>query len=113
MVFPVRRCNLPVAFGTTAQVRNISSLFRRELESFAAKVQPELVIISAGFDSHRADPVGSLGLEVEDFGELTKIVRDVAAVHAGGRVVSVLEGGYNPPVLAECVETHLRGLISH
>jgi acetoin utilization deacetylase AcuC-like enzyme len=51
-------------------------------------------------------------LEVEDFDELTKIVRDVAAVHAEDRVVSVLEGGYNPPVLAECVDAHLRGLLA-
>jgi acetoin utilization deacetylase AcuC-like enzyme len=42
---------------------------------------------------------------------LTKIVRDVAAVHSGGRVISVLEGGYNPPVLAECVDAHLRELL--
>ena len=103
--------NLPVAFGTPRE--KYLNLFRCELESFVAKVKPELVIISAGFDSHRADPIGSLGLEVEDFGELTKVVRDVAAVHSQGRVVSVLEGGYNPPVLAECVDTHLRGLMSH
>jgi len=71
------------------------------------------VLISAGFDSHRADPIGSLGLEVEDFAELTRIVGDVANVHAEGRVVSILEGGYNPPVLAQCVEAHLQGLLGH
>ena len=59
---------------------------------------------------HRDDPIGSLGLEVEDFAELTEIVRDVAAVHAEGRIVSVLEGGYNPPILAESVALHLRRL---
>ena len=69
------------------------------------------MLVSAGFDSHREDPIGSLGLEVEDFDELTKIVRNIATVHAEGRVVSLLEGGYNPPVLAECVETHVRGLL--
>jgi acetoin utilization deacetylase AcuC-like enzyme len=82
------------------------------LEKFAARFRPQLILISAGFDSHRADPIGSLGLEVEDFADLTKIVRDVAAVHAEGRIVSVLEGGYNPPVLAECVDVHLRGLLA-
>ena len=94
--------NLPISFGTPRQTYRES--FAAELEKFAGRFRPQLILISAGFDSHRADPIGSLGLEVEDFAELTKIVRDVAAVHAEGRIVSVLEGGYNPPVLAECVD---------
>ena len=102
--------NLPVSLGTPRQTYRES--FASALEKFSARFRPQLVLISAGFDSHRADPIGSLGLEVEDFAELTKIVRDVAAVHAEGRVVSVLEGGYNPPVLAECVDAHLRGLMA-
>ena len=101
--------NLPITFGTPRAVYR--ELFRNELEQFAARIRPQLVLISAGFDSHREDPIGSLGLEVEDFAELTRNVLDVAAAHADGRVVSVLEGGYNPPVLAECVETHLQGLL--
>ncbi len=102
--------NLPVAFGTPRQ--KYRELFAGELEEFAARIRPQLVLISAGFDSHRADPIGSLGLEVEDFAELTKIVVGIAAVHAEGRIVSILEGGYNPPVLAECVDVHLRGLLT-
>jgi acetoin utilization deacetylase AcuC-like enzyme len=102
--------NLPIAFGTPRE--RYHEQFSFELEKIAAKIKPQLVLISSGFDSHRADPIGSLGLEVEDFAELTRTVRDVAGVHAGGRIVSVLEGGYNPPVLAECVETHLRELMS-
>jgi acetoin utilization deacetylase AcuC-like enzyme len=101
--------NLPVTYGTSREV--YLDLFRLELENFAARIRPQLVLVSAGFDSHRADPIGSLGLEVEDFARLTEIVRDVALVHADGRVLSVLEGGYNPSALAECVETHLRGLM--
>ncbi|HEY3391391.1 MAG TPA: histone deacetylase [Lacipirellulaceae bacterium] len=100
--------NLPVTFGTPRAA--YLDRFRRELEEFAARIRPQLVLVSAGFDSHREDPIGSLGLEVEDFAELTKIVVDIAAVHSAGRIVSLLEGGYNPPILAECVETHLRGL---
>jgi acetoin utilization deacetylase AcuC-like enzyme len=102
--------NLPISFGTPRQTYRES--FASELEKFADRFRPQLVLISAGFDCHRADPVGSLGLEVEDFAELTRIMHDVAAVHAGGRIVSVLEGGYNPPVLAECVDVHLRGLLA-
>jgi acetoin utilization deacetylase AcuC-like enzyme len=100
--------NLPVLFGTSRE--KYCDHFRLELENFAARIRPQLVLISAGFDAHREDPIGSLGLEVEDFAALTEIVRDVAAVHAAGRIVSVLEGGYNPTRLAECVVAHLRSL---
>ena len=68
-------------------------------------------MISAGFDSHRADPIGSLGLETEDFISLTRAVLDVASVYAAGKVVSVLEGGYNPDALAECVAVHLKEML--
>jgi acetoin utilization deacetylase AcuC-like enzyme len=101
--------NLPTTFGTSREMYR--DHFRHELEDFASKLRPQLVLVSAGFDSHREDPIGSLGLEVEDFADLTKIVLEVASVHAGGRVVSLLEGGYNPTVLATCVETHLAGLM--
>ena len=101
--------NLPIEFGTPRDVYR--ERFRRELEEFAARIRPQLVLVSAGFDAHREDPIGSLGLEVEDFAELTKYVLDVAEVHAGGRVVSLLEGGYNPQRLAECVAEHLRLLL--
>lgn len=101
--------NLPIQFGTPREA--YLDHFQRELEKFAGKVRPQLVLISAGFDAHREDPVGSLDLEVEDFQTLTQTVCDVAAVHAGGRVVSVLEGGYNTGVLAGCVEAHLRQMM--
>ena len=63
-----------------------------------------------GFDAHAEDPVGDLGLEVEDFETLTKAIVAVAETHAAGRIVSVLEGGYNIPILAGCVEIHLHAL---
>lgn len=97
--------NLPVAMGTSRD--RCTSLFARELGDFADKLQPQLVLLSAGFDAHAADPVGSLGWETEDFVSLTQTAMDIAAVHSEGRLVSVLEGGYNPPVLAECVAAHL------
>jgi acetoin utilization deacetylase AcuC-like enzyme len=101
--------NLPVTFGTPR--RDYMTRFTDELTAFAARMKPELVLVSAGFDSHAADPIGSLGLETEDFAELTSVVRAIANDHAAGRVVSVLEGGYNPPVLADCVAVHLEGLL--
>jgi acetoin utilization deacetylase AcuC-like enzyme len=102
--------NLPVEYGTPRS--EFLGLFRNRLEEFAAKVKPQLVLVSAGFDAHRADPIGSLGLEVEDFQSLSRIVLDVANAYAGERVVSALEGGYNPGVLAQCVETHLREMLT-
>jgi len=101
--------NLPVTMGTSRD--RALSWFARELESFADKLRPQLVLVSAGFDAHRTDPVGSLGWETEDFASLTQTVLDVAEAHAGGRLVSVLEGGYNPPVLADCVAAHLGELL--
>lgn len=102
--------NLPTPFGTSR--RTFIDSFRTRLEQFADRLKPELILISAGFDAHAEDPVGSLGLEVEDFGELTDIVRGVADTHAQGRIVSVLEGGYHPERLAESVELHLQRLMS-
>ncbi len=102
--------NLPVEYGTPR--KDFLALFARELAAFAQRFQPQLVLISAGFDAHRDDPIGALGLETEDFAELTKIVLEIARVHAGGRVVSVLEGGYNTGVLAGCVDLHLRELLA-
>jgi acetoin utilization deacetylase AcuC-like enzyme len=66
-----------------------------------------LVLLSAGFDAHTRDPIGSLGLETEDFLTLTKDVLNVARTHAQGRLVSCLEGGYDLTALAESVEAHL------
>ena len=65
-------------------------------------------MISAGFDAHAEDPVGDLGLEIEDFEILTKELVSVAKTHAQGRIVSVLEGGYNVPILAGSVAAHLQ-----
>jgi len=101
--------NLPVEFGTPTS--DYLARFESELTRFADKFQPQLILVSAGFDAHRADPVGSLGLESEHFADLTRIVQTVADQHCDGRTVNVLEGGYNPDKLAESVELHLRELL--
>ncbi len=101
--------NLPISFGISRA--DYLQGFTTELSRFAASVKPQLVLISAGFDSHRLDPVGTLGLEVEDFGALTAAVIEVANTYADGRLVSVLEGGYNVDILPLCVAEHLRGLL--
>lgn len=101
--------NLPIKFGISREdyVAGVGA----QLERFADKIKPQLIIISAGFDSHGSDLIGSLGLESEDFVPLTQLVLDIANTHAEGRVVSVLEGGYNPSALTECVAVHLEKLL--
>jgi acetoin utilization deacetylase AcuC-like enzyme len=100
--------NAPVRFRTSR--KDYHSRFTTALEKAADKIKPELVLLSAGFDAHAKDPVGSLGLETEDFVPLTKQVLDVAKTHAKGRLVSCLEGGYNLDALAESVQAHLEEL---
>ena len=100
--------NAPIAFGTSR--RDYLDAFRSGLEAMAEKVRPELVILSAGFDAHAEDPVGSLGLESEDFQAMALDVIGVAEAHAHGRLVSVMEGGYNVSILAGCVADHVRAL---
>jgi acetoin utilization deacetylase AcuC-like enzyme len=97
--------NVPIAYGTPRA--DILAAFSAAVERLADRMRPQLVIISAGFDAHRLDPIGSLQLETEDFAALARVVREVAAVHCQGRIVSVLEGGYHPQALAESIEAHL------
>jgi acetoin utilization deacetylase AcuC-like enzyme len=101
--------NLPTHFGISRH--DFCARFQSGLEQLAARVRPQLVLVSAGFDAHAADPIGSLGLEEEDFSTLTHLVQQVADMYAEGRLVSVLEGGYNLEKLPLCVEAHLRELL--
>ncbi len=100
--------NLPVPYGTDRM--STLTTFEYQLQEFAERVRPELILISAGFDAHKDDPVGDLGLETEDFATMTQIVQAIANTWCGGRIVSLLEGGYNPPRLADSLEVHLREL---
>ncbi|NNM74860.1 histone deacetylase family protein [Enterovirga aerilata] len=77
------------------------------LEDFA----PDLVIISAGFDAHWRDPLANLRLEAEDFAWATRRLMDLAARRCGGRVVSLLEGGYDLQGLSDSVAAHVRTLM--
>ncbi|MBW4034294.1 MULTISPECIES: histone deacetylase family protein [Acidiphilium] len=72
---------------------------------------PELLIISAGFDAHRADPLAQLNVETEDFAWLTTALMEVADRHCGGRIVSLLEGGYDLAALAAGTAAHVRALM--
>jgi acetoin utilization deacetylase AcuC-like enzyme len=72
--------------------------------------RPQFILISAGFDAHEADPLGGLKLTIADYTKLTELVCDLAERHCGGRIVSVLEGGYNLTALGESVAAHMRTL---
>lgn len=100
--------NLPIAFGTP--VEQYRAQFRTMLADAAKKIQPELVLVSAGFDAHQDDPIGSLDLSDADFVWLAKEVADVADTYCKGALVSLLEGGYNLDVLARCVIANLEVL---
>jgi acetoin utilization deacetylase AcuC-like enzyme len=103
--------NVPVAYGTSRT--NYLEGFKSEVARLADEIKPELILVSAGFDAHAADPIGSLGLDTDDFRETTRFLLDVADVHAGGRLVSCLEGGYNLDALAESVSVHLEELLRY
>lgn len=73
--------------------------------------KPDLVMLSTGFDAHRDDPMGDICLEDEDFYWVTRLALEIAALYADNRLVSVLEGGYNPESLASGMEAHLKALL--
>jgi acetoin utilization deacetylase AcuC-like enzyme len=84
--------------------------FEAALQEISGKFKPDLIIISAGFDSHNGDPLGQLLLEDEDFVSLTRTVKDWARDACNGRIVSCLEGGYNLQTLGQTVRAHVREL---
>lgn len=91
-----------------------SSAFRQAIERdwvpALERHRPELILISAGFDAHRDDPLGGLDLVTDDFRWITGLINDLAHDYANDRVVSLLEGGYDLEALADCAEVHLATL---
>ncbi|MFQ5587315.1 MAG: histone deacetylase [Nitrospiria bacterium] len=100
--------NIPLSAG--AGDLEIIAIFEKELADAVAVFQPDFILISAGFDAHRDDPLAALNVTEAGFETMTKIVRALAETHCGGRVVSCLEGGYNLDALARSVEKHLQAL---
>ncbi len=102
--------NLPVPAGSDGELW--LSLLEHVVIPAAAAFRPELVLISAGFDAHRADPIGGCRLESSDFARMARHVRDLAH-QADAPIGAVLEGGYDPPALAESVIATMRALGGH
>jgi acetoin utilization deacetylase AcuC-like enzyme len=77
---------------------------------FIEEAAPELILLSAGYDAHRHDPIGSCQVDDDGFAELTRVVADMADRHTGGKVIAVLEGGYDPDTLGRSVARSLQAL---
>jgi acetoin utilization deacetylase AcuC-like enzyme len=100
--------NLPLRAATPATEQKRA--FEAALDEMAANFTPDLIIISAGFDSHLGDPLGQLLLEDKDFVDMTRALKEWAASSCRGRLVSCLEGGYNLETLGETVRAHVEEL---
>jgi acetoin utilization deacetylase AcuC-like enzyme len=102
--------NLPLVPGAG------SVQFRSAMENFGLpaldKFQPQLILISAGFDAHRDDPLANLDFETEDYAWITREICKLARRHCQGRIVSTLEGGYDLEALAASVGAHVRELMA-
>jgi acetoin utilization deacetylase AcuC-like enzyme len=101
--------NIPLTAGTDGP------LFREIYESWVFPLldnfQPEFILVSAGFDAHRRDPLANLRLEADDFGWATRRVIEIANRHGRGRIASLLEGGYDLEGLSSSVAAHVAALM--
>ena len=101
-------CPFPAQSGR----EEILGAFRDRLIPAADAFRPDLVMISAGFDSRLGDPLGQFQLTDSDFSEMTSLLREVADKHSQGRLVSVLEGGYSLSGLVAAVTAHVEALLT-
>ncbi len=96
--------NRPLAAGRDD--RDYLTLIERDLKDITDRFKPDLIMISAGFDAHRNDPLGGMRVTDEGFAAMTRLVADVADSYCGGRLLSTLEGGYDLDGLAGSVARH-------
>ncbi len=101
--------NVPMVAG--AGKDEVVAAFSDYLIPMCEKFRPELVLISAGFDSRRNDPLGGFTLDDDDFAELTRLMMSIAQQYAGGRIVSALEGGYSLEGVAKASSAHVAALL--
>lgn len=103
-----RMVNIPLAAGSTGE--QFRAAVERDWLPALEAFQPEMLFVSAGFDAHREDGMAMLGLVETDYAWVTRALARVAERHAGGRMVSVLEGGYELDALGRSVVAHLRAM---
>jgi acetoin utilization deacetylase AcuC-like enzyme len=102
--------NIPMRAGNGE--KEYLDAFNTEILPALDGYRPELIIISAGFDAHKDDPLANIELTEESFGKLSILLSDAAQKYSEGRIVSVLEGGYHLQALARSVESHLNVLLT-
>lgn len=102
--------NIPLASGSGS--RELRTVMQERILPFIDRFAPELVLVSAGFDGHRDDPLGELNFDEADYSWMTRELISLANRHAAGRLVSVLEGGYNLKALAKSVAAHVQSLMT-
>ena len=102
--------NIPMEAGEGDEEYHV--IFHKALVPAADDFKPDFVLISAGFDAHKDDPLASMGLTEAGYADLTNIVAGIARRHAQGRILSSLEGGYNLTALAASVNSHIEALLA-
>lgn len=102
--------NIPLAYGSSDDDYR-EALLNKVLPAID-KFKPDLIMMSAGFDAHNDDPLAGMNLSSEMYGEITKMLVDLAKEHCYGRVVSVLEGGYNLAALKESLAYHMKEMLN-
>ncbi len=100
--------NAPLKTGLKS--KDFLKIFDQKILKPVDKYKPEIILISAGFDAHKRDPLANINLESEDFYEITKRIVDLANIHSKGRVISFLEGGYDLQALYQSIKYHLSAL---
>ena len=100
--------NIPFMPGATDD--DYREAFKNRIVPAVGRFAPQMILVCAGFDGHTDDPLGNLALSDEIFGWMTQVIVELAERHARGRVLSVLEGGYDSGVLYRCVPEHVRRL---
>ncbi|MFM9912056.1 MAG: histone deacetylase family protein [Methylophilaceae bacterium] len=103
-----RMVNVPLKVGTDG--KGFRAAVENEFLPALTQFKPQMVFVSAGFDAHQDDPLAGLNLVREDYIWITEFIMDIAKQYAKDRVVSVLEGGYHLPALADSAEAHVRTL---
>jgi len=101
--------NIPLRSGTDGPTYR--KLVEEPLIKKANEFRPDLILLSAGFDAHTRDPLGEVNLLEDDFYWITKLCTSLANEHAQGRILSLLEGGYDLEALANSAHRHIEGLL--
>jgi acetoin utilization deacetylase AcuC-like enzyme len=102
--------NIPIKIDSDRESQ--MAQFEEAVHRFADSMRPDLILASAGFDAHENDPVGSLGWQTDDFAHVADVLLSVATTHCEGKLVSVLEGGYDAEALCDSITIYLEKLVN-